>query len=102
MKMQRPEKIFSWPFLFYFFTVCVFILGGCILHSLAQPPMLIITGTNMAGLILMISSLYLIVVNRTLLPPELRAPRWREIILFGSMLFYGFFVVQSFLVAIFK
>lgn len=77
-------------------------LGDFIVHSLAQPLTLIIIGANMAGLILMISSLHLIVVNRTLLPPELRAPRWREIVLFSSMLFYGFFVVQSFRAAVFK
>lgn len=86
----------------YYSVLGLFMLWGCIALGLAQPLTLIIIGANMAGLILMISSLHLVVVNRTLLPPELRASHWREMVLLGSMLFYGFFVVQSFRVAVFK
>ena len=86
----------------YYSVLALFMVWGCIALGLAQPLTLVIIGANMAGLILMISSLHLIVVNRTLLPPELRAPRWREIVLVLSSLFYGFFVAQSLRVALFQ
>jgi hypothetical protein len=86
----------------YYSVLAIFMLWGCIALGLAQPLTLIIIGANIAGFILMISSLHLIVVNRTLLPAELRAPRWREIVLLLSMLFYGFFVVQSLRAVIFQ
>jgi hypothetical protein len=86
----------------YYSVLAIFMLWGCFALGLTQPLMLIIIGANVAGLILMISSLHLIVVNRKLLPKELRAPHWREIILLLSSLFYGFFAVQSFRAAIFR
>jgi hypothetical protein len=84
----------------YYSVLLLFMIWGCIALGLAQPLTLIIIGANIAGLILMISSLHLIVVNRTLLPPELRAPIWRMLVLVLSALFFGFFVVQSFRAAI--
>jgi hypothetical protein len=86
----------------YYTVLLLFMAWGVIALNLAQPLMLIIIGANMAGLVLTLASLHLIVVNRTLLPPALRAPRWRELLLLFSALFFGFFVVQSFRVAIFR
>jgi hypothetical protein len=80
----------------YYTVLLLFMLWGFVALRLAQPLTLIIIGANMAGLVLALSSLHLIAVNRKLLPPELRAPRWREFVLILSALFYGFFVVQSF------
>lgn len=84
----------------YYAVLLLFMLWGFVALRLAQPLTLIIIGANMAGLVLALSSLHLIAVNRKLLPPELRAPRWRELVLILSALFYGFFVVQSFRAAI--
>lgn len=84
----------------YYTVLLLFMLWGFVALRLAQPLTLIVVGANMAGLVLALSSLHLIAVNRKLLPPELRAPRWRELVLLLSSLFYGFFVVQSFRAAI--
>jgi hypothetical protein len=84
----------------YYSVLLLFMIWGCIALGLAQPLTLIIIGANMAGLILMIASVHLIVVNRALLPAELRAPVWRMLVLILSALFFGFFVVQSFRAAI--
>jgi hypothetical protein len=85
----------------YYTVLLLFMIWGVIALNLAQPLMLIIIGANMAGLVLALASLHLIVVNRTLLPLPLRAPRWREVLLLLSALFFGFFVVQSFRAALF-
>jgi hypothetical protein len=84
----------------YYSVLLLFMIWGCIALGLAQPWTLIIIGANIAGLILMIASAHLIVVNRVLLPSELRAPIWRMLVLISSALFFGFFVVQSFRAAI--
>jgi hypothetical protein len=42
--------------------------------------------------VMVLSSLHILYVNMTLLPPELRPPLWRRIALVAMALFYGFFV----------
>ena len=46
-------------------------------------------GANIAGVIFVFVSLHTLVVNRRLLPRELRPSRWREAALVGCALFYG-------------
>ena len=41
---------------------------------------------------MVIASLHILRVNTTLLPPELRPPLWRRVVLVAMALFYGFFV----------
>ena len=67
-------------------------LWGVIALRLAQPIILLQLGANMAGIIFIIASLHLLYVNTTLLPRELRPPRWRRLALVGVALFYGSFV----------
>jgi len=44
-------------------------------------------------LIRIITSIHLLRVNTTLLPPELRPPLWRRIALVATALFYGVFAL---------
>jgi hypothetical protein len=54
---------------------------------------------NTAGLIMVISSVQIFIVNRRFLPPEVRVP-WREWALLASSLFYLFFGVRLLLAAL--
>jgi hypothetical protein len=49
-------------------------------------------GANIAGLILIISSLHVLRINTRFLPKELRPPLWRRAALVFVALFYSFFV----------
>jgi hypothetical protein len=65
---------------------------GIIALRLTQPIVLLQLGANMAGIVFIISSLHLLRLNTTLLPPELRPPLWRRAALVATALFYGVFV----------
>jgi uncharacterized protein YhhL (DUF1145 family) len=73
----------------YYGVLAAFAVWGCIALNLARPLTLIIIGANVAGLIMVFVSVHTLIVNRTLLPRELRAPRWREAVLALCALFYG-------------
>lgn len=73
----------------YYGVVVAFALWGCIALNLAQPLTLIVIGANVAAFIFVVESVHTLVVNRTLLPRELRAPLWREAALVTTALFYG-------------
>jgi hypothetical protein len=76
----------------YYAVLTVVVLWGVIALRLTQPITLIQLGANVAGIILMISSLHLLYINTTLLPKELR-PSWpRRLALVALALFYGSFV----------
>jgi hypothetical protein len=68
-----------------------------VLIAVRLPPMTLfkVMG-NMAGLIMVISSVQIFWVNRKFLPREIRVP-WREWMLLACSLFYLFFLVQLFL-----
>jgi hypothetical protein len=42
--------------------------------------------------VMVIAPLHILRVNTTLLPPELRPPLWRRVMLVAMALFYGLFV----------
>ena len=78
----------------YYAVLTIVILWGVVALHFTQPITLIQIGANMAGVILMISSLHVLYINTTLLPPELR-PSWpRRLALVALALFYGFFVIM--------
>ncbi|HWP45720.1 MAG TPA: Nramp family divalent metal transporter [Candidatus Limnocylindrales bacterium] len=78
----------------YYALLALFTLWGCIAINLAQPFILILIGANTAGLVFVIASIHILLVNRKLLPKELRPPLWREIGVLFCALFYGFFVTM--------
>ena len=76
----------------YYVVLVVVTLWGIIALRLTQPIILLALSANMAGLVMVFSSLHLIYVNSRLLPVELRPPLWRKLALVALSLFYGFFV----------
>ena len=79
----------------YYAVLSAIVLWGIIALRLAQPIILLQLGANVAGVVLIVSSLHLLYVNTRLLPVELRPPAWRRVALVAVALFYGFFVVLS-------
>ncbi len=77
----------------YYGVVVLFAIWGMIALNLAQPLTLILIGANVAGFIFVLLSIHTLVVNRTLLPPALRPPLWREAALVATALFYGTLLV---------
>ncbi|MCA9738698.1 MAG: Nramp family divalent metal transporter [Gemmatimonadota bacterium] len=78
--------------LYYTVLVCVAV-WGIIALRLAQPIVLLQLGANMAGIVFVVSSLHLLRVNTTVLPPALRPPVWRRVALIATAVFYGAFVL---------
>lgn len=76
----------------YYGVLAVVVLWGIVALRLTQPIILLALSANMAGIVLVFSSLHLLYVNTRLLPVELRPPMWRRIALVALSLFYGFFV----------
>ena len=79
----------------YYAVLSGIVLWGVIALRLAQPIILLQLGANVAGVVLIVSSLHLPYVNTHLLPVELRPPAWRRVALVAVALFYGIFLVLS-------
>lgn len=79
----------------YYGVLAAFALWGCIALNLARPLTLIIIGANAAAAIFVVESLHTLVLNRRVLPRELRPPLWREVCLVLCALFYGTFVAAA-------
>ena len=75
----------------YYVIWAVILTWGCVAINLAQPIMLIQLGAAMASLIFVFLAIHTLVVNRTLLPAELRPPAWRQAALLASAVFFGAF-----------
>ena len=56
---------------------------------------LIVLAANVASVVFAISSLHLLYLNTTLLPPALRPPMWRRVVLVAMSVFYGFFATLA-------
>jgi hypothetical protein len=76
----------------YYSVLLVIILWGILALRLTQPIVLLALSANMAGIVFIISSLHLLYINTTLLPPELRPPMSRRIALVALSVFYGLFL----------
>jgi hypothetical protein len=76
----------------YYGVLAVFAVWGCIGLNLARPFTLIVIGANAAAFIFVVESAHTLVVNRLFLPPELRAPLWRNLCLVLCTVFYGSFI----------
>jgi hypothetical protein len=75
----------------YYSVLAMVVLWGVI--AMRLPPLrLLQLGANVAGLVFVVSSLHVLYVNTTLLPPELRPAMWRRVALVALAIFYGFFV----------
>jgi len=76
----------------YYAVLAGVVVWGILALRLTQPIVLLQLGANMAGIVFIVSSLHLLYVNTTLLPPELRPPLWRRAALVATSVFYGVFV----------
>jgi len=79
----------------YYFILAMYVIWGCIAMGLAQPLMLIMIGANIAAFIFAFTGIHVIVTNRKVLPKEVRAPLWREVVVILCSLFYAVFFVVS-------
>jgi hypothetical protein len=78
--------------LLYHVVLVVLLVWGVFALSLTQPLVLLQVGANMAGVVMVVSPLHLLRVNTTLLPPALRPPLWRRVVLVAMTAFYAVFV----------
>jgi hypothetical protein len=79
----------------YYFILGMYVVWGCIAMGLAQPLVLIMIGANIAAFIFAFTGIHVIIVNRKILPKEVRAPLWREVIVIMCSVFYGVFFIVS-------
>jgi uncharacterized protein YhhL (DUF1145 family) len=79
----------------YYTILAVFVVWGCIALNLAQPLTLVVIGANVAGVNFVFISIHTLVVNRKVLPRELRPPVWREVMVALCALFFGGFAVVT-------
>jgi hypothetical protein len=81
--------------LLYYVLLAGFTAWAMYAVTMAGPFTLFKALANVAGLVLTIAGTQVLIVNRTLLPRELRPPLWRELLLVGCTLFYGFFTARA-------
>lgn len=75
----------------YYTLLAGIVLWGVIALRLTRPIILLQLAANIAGVVMVISSLHILYVNTRFLPEELRPPLWRRIGLVATAVFYGFF-----------
>lgn len=78
----------------YYSLLMVYALFGIWAINQAPPGMLILLGAFIASFNFVVIGIHLLVVQRKVLPPELRMPRWREGVLY---LFVAMFALFTFL-----
>ncbi|HYP27621.1 MAG TPA: Nramp family divalent metal transporter [Blastocatellia bacterium] len=76
----------------YYSVLAAVVLWGLIALRLTQPIILLQLSANIAGAVLVISSLHILYINTKFLPKEIRPPLWRRVALVFMSVFYGFFV----------
>ena len=81
--------------LLYYAVLAGFSVWAMYAVTMAGPFTLFKALANVAGLVLTIAGVQVLIVNRKLLPRELRPPLWREALLVGCTLFYGFFTARA-------
>ena len=82
-------------FIYYSILLAFSLSGTLILFLDVKPLFLILLGANMAGLNMAIISLHTLYVNRKFLPPQLKPPLWREIVVVLGTIFYGFLFCKA-------
>ena len=78
--------------LVYYSVLAAALVWGLIALRLTQPIILLQLGANMAGVVMVVSSLHILYINMKFLPKELQPPLWRRLALIFMAIFYGFFV----------
>ncbi len=79
----------------YYAVMAIIVVWGVFALRLAQPIVLIQIGANVAAFVFVISAPHLLYLNTTLLPPALRPPLWRRVMLVAMTIFYAVFLGLS-------
>ena len=82
-------------FVYYSILLMFSLSGSAILFLDVRPLFLILIGASIAGLNTTIIGLHTLYVNRKLLPPQLKPPLWREIVVVLGAIFYGFLFCKA-------
>lgn len=75
----------------YYFFLAVFMVWGCLFVNVAVPLVVLAISANIANCTIAVSAVLTIRLNRKFLPKEYRPSLWRELLLVGSLIFFGFF-----------
>jgi hypothetical protein len=78
--------------LIYYSVLAAVVIWALIALRITQPIVLLQMSANIAGLVLTISPLHILYVNKKFLPRELQPPLWRSAALVFMSFFYGFLV----------
>jgi hypothetical protein len=78
----------------YYTVLAAFSIWAVYAMRLAGPFALFKIMANMAGFVMAMAGIQILIVNRKFLPRALRPPLYRELLLAGCVLFYGFFTVR--------
>jgi hypothetical protein len=78
----------------YYAVLMAYALLGGVAMTVGDPFRLIVIGANVAALNFVALSLHTVWLNRTLLPPELRPSRWRELAVLACAAFFAALLVQ--------
>ena len=79
----------------YYSVLAASVVWGMIALGLTQPIVLLQVGANVASVAFIVTSLHLLYINTTLLPPPLRPPLWRRLALVAMAMFYAYFSFLS-------
>ena len=79
----------------YYSLLAAAVIWGMIALGLTQPIVLLQVGANVASVAFIVTSLHLLYINTTILPPALRPPMWRRVVLVVMAVFYAYFSYLS-------
>lgn len=83
--------------LIYYTVLAVFSCWAVYTMRFGGPFALFKVMANMAGFVMAFAGVQILIVNRKFLPPALRPPLYRELLLGACIAFYGFFSLRVFL-----
>jgi hypothetical protein len=75
----------------YYFLLIVFVIWGALFMNITLPLIIFAVSANIANFTMALSAVATIRLNRKFLPKEYRPSLWRELLLVGSLIFFGFF-----------
>jgi hypothetical protein len=85
----------------YYGCLVVFVGWGCIAINLAQPFELVQIAALLGSVNFVVVAVHTLIVNRSLLPPQVRPPAWRQGALVVMALFFGFLSIVGILNRVF-
>ncbi len=75
----------------YYAILVLFVVWGALFIGYRFPLFLVSISANIANFTMALSAVLTIILNRKFLPREFRPSVWRELLLVGNLLFFGFF-----------